>query len=36
MALLMQRLVDYLVAKKKERKKKRKKGEILDVVCKIT
>ena len=32
----MQRLVDYLVAKKKERKKKRKKGEILDVVCKIT
>ena len=35
MALLMQRLVDFLVAKKKERKKKRKKGEILDVVCKI-
>ena len=35
MALLMQRLVDFLVAKKKERKKKRKKGEILDVLCKI-
>ena len=35
MALLMQRLVDFLVAKKKEKKKKKKKGEILDVICKV-
>ena len=35
MALVMQRLVEFLINKKKERKKKRKKGEILDFICKL-
>ena len=36
MALVMQRMVEFLINKKKERKKKRKKGEILDFICKIS
>jgi len=35
MALLMNKLVEFLVNKKKERRKKRKKGEILDIICKV-
>ena len=36
MALLMDKLVAYLVTRKRERKKKRKKGEILELLCKVS
>ena len=35
-ALIMTRLVEFLVNRKKERRRKRKKGEILDVLCKTS
>ena len=36
MALIMTRLVEFLVARKKERRRKRKKGELLEVICKTS
>ena len=35
-AMLLNRLVEFHINKKKERKKKRKKGELLEAICKVT